>query len=932
MIDQNEQRLQAWLRQDASTFAAPAALQRRVLDIPASAPRSRPHWPLRFSAFTAPAAIAVVLGLAVAVTSVFNVFDRPAGTDGGLCNNRQVHRALEGLRDAPGYRYEIREELYDFDTTAEFSFDDPQYAWKTGLAAEGAYRAPDRVREVVTEVDGFGRGYVEHLQVGDTTWRRSADGDEDSWLRMPNQLPTANMVYGYVQGAFPAFEVPLVNSLDWGGTTAPDDIPGAGGCTVATRIPGDGIGDIVALRIEVGSGRPIGVYRGPPTDADVRHGALRYVFALAWSTPEEDEFVPPADAVDAPDPGAEGPVPTPVPAQTPAADAWPYQELPLPDGWSSGGVRSVVHLGTTGFVAVGTVDRSDADSYESEAVVWTSADGVTWDVEPDPPSVESFEGLAWDGETLLALGARAATLDTLEYEIWSSPDGRDWTLAASLGTDVSPAPPVLTRHGWIMFARHLSDSAEAGGGVQTTPSVLRSIDGLEWEETILPDTGSGTLTSLVESEDGTLLAFGCESPGATNTAQFGELCLTRPWRSDDGATWRPGPVLDVELPRVVADGDTLLGIGSRGEPGRGAARRLYRSDDGETWTEEPFTFGTTDELAESGLSGGPEGILRVGDRIVVEGSGSGVSPFGQPYPALWTMTADGHWEEVPIGFAEGGGSVDAWWPWTATSCSWARLRPGRRSPCPWCGSSPPTEGEGGLPAVHPVGGYGSGRFSIVAVMSWTGTGPFGSAARTYTSITGSRSSFSSSLMHSSSAPSRCSSRKCLTSYASALYFQAFRESRAFLSAESSPSSCWIEKTNSPPSPRSGFRRPADCRFMPWSSVRTSTRLCAPRASPGPSPRAFLIEVRTCWCIVVPPSTGARDVRAYRCRSILRPPARIDGPGRSTGLRGSPIRRVGSTNVLEVRPGGRWGGGRWVAIIPPNIWYGGWHGEDDGLSA
>ena len=323
----------------------------------------------------------------------------------------------------------------------------------------------------------------------------------------------------------------------------------------------------MALRIEVGSGRPIGVYRGPPTDADVRHGALRYVFALAWSTPEEDEFVPPADAVDAPDPGAEGPVPTPVPAQTPAADAWPYQELPLPDGWSSGGVRSVVHLGTTGFVAVGTVDRSDADSYESEAVVWTSADGVTWDVEPDPPSVESFEGLAWDGETLLALGARAATLDTLEYEIWSSPDGRDWTLAASLGTDVSPAPPVLTRHGWIMFARHLSDSAEAGGGVQTTPSVLRSIDGLEWEETILPDTGSGTLTSLVESEDGTLLAFGCESPGATNTAQFGELCLTRPWRSDDGATWSPGPVLDVELHRVVADGDTLLGIGSRGEPG-----------------------------------------------------------------------------------------------------------------------------------------------------------------------------------------------------------------------------------------------------------------------------------------------------------------------------------------------------------------------------
>ncbi len=660
MTDQPiEHELQVWLRQDAATFAASAALQRRVLEIPASAPKSKPWWTTRFSLTAAPLTTAVVVAIAVVVgSSLFNVFDRPAGTDGGLCNNRQVHVAIEALRDAPGYRYEQREELYDFDTTAEFSFDDPQYAWRTGLAAEGAYRAPDRVREVATMIDGFGRGYVEHLQVGDTTWRLTTDGGEETWLRMPNQVPTANTVHGYLRGAFPAFEVPVVNSLDWGGTTVPDDIPGTGGCTVATRIPGDGIGDIVALRIDVGSGRPIGVYRGPPPDTDTRHGALRYVFALTWSTPEEDEFIPPADAVDAPDPGAEQPVPTPVPAQTPSADAWPYQELPLPGGWSSGGVRSVIHLGAAGFVAVGTVDRSDADSYESEVVVWTSADGVTWEVEPEPPSLEYVEGLSWDGDTLLIIGSRAATRDTVEWEVWSSPDGRAWTRSASLGTDVNPKEPVETSHGWIMLGGHLSDSAEAGGGVQLTPAVLRSTDGLEWEETVLPDTGSGMLTSLVESEDGTLLAFGCESPGATNTSQYGEMCLTRPWQSIDGTTWIPGTVLDVELMRVVADGDTLLGIGSRGEPGRAAATRLYRSDDGETWIEDPFMFGTTDELAESGIAGGPEGVLVLDDTIVVEGSGSGISPSGRPYPALWRTTADGGWETVPLGFAEQGGYVE----------------------------------------------------------------------------------------------------------------------------------------------------------------------------------------------------------------------------------------------------------------------------------
>ena len=486
MIDQQtEQRLQDWLRKDAATYAAPAALHRRVLDIPASAPTSKPWWTTRFSLLAAPATMAAVLAVAVAVTSVFNVFDRPAGTDGGLCSNRQVHAALGALLDAPGYRYEQREELYDFDTTAEFSFDDPQYAWRTGLAAEGAYLAPDRVREVVTEVDGFGRGYVEHLQVGDTTWRRSADDGQDTWLRMPNQLPTANMVHGYVRGAFPAFEVPLVNSLDWGGTTAPDAIPGTGGCTVATLIPGDGIGDIVALRIDVGSGRPTGVYRGPPTDADIRHGALRYLFALTWTTPAEDEFIPPAEAVDA-DPGAELPVPTPVPPQTPAADAWPYQELPLPEGWSSGSVRSVAHLGAAGFVAVGTADRSDADSYESEAVVWTSADGVTWEVEPKPPNVESFEGLAWDGETLMAVGARAATADTLEYEVWSSPNGRAWTMAASLGTEVSPSGPVSTGLGWIIPARHLSDLRGGRRWSADDPCCSAQCRWAQWEETNPP--------------------------------------------------------------------------------------------------------------------------------------------------------------------------------------------------------------------------------------------------------------------------------------------------------------------------------------------------------------------------------------------------------------------------------------------------------------
>lgn len=659
MHQQIEQRLQVWLAREAAPFAAPTTLQRRVLEIPASVPARRPWWTTRFSLLAAPAATGVVLALAVFASSLLNVFDRPSGIDGGLCNNRQVHQALDGLREAAGYRYEARDELYDFDVDAEFSFDDPQFAWRTGFVAEGAYRAPDRVREVVSDVDGMDRGYVEHLQIGDTTWRRTGTGSDETWLRMPNPLPFANMVYGYIQGAFPAFQVPGVTSLDWGGTPAPDDIPGSGGCTVATLIPGDGIGDIVGLRIDVGSGNVAGVYRGPPTDADVRHGAVRYLFAVTWSTPDESEFAPPADAIDAPPEDGSGlPPPTPVPAQTPAPDAWEPQELPLPDGWSSGTVTAVAHLGAGGLVAVGSADRSSEERYESVAVVWTSVDGVAWEVAPDGPTAEYLAGLAWDGQTLLAIGYRTVDQDQPDWEVWASPDGRNWELAASLGTEVNPKAPISTSHGWVAPAMHLSASAEAGGGVQIAPAVLLSSDGRDWEVTVMPGTGSGSLSSIIELDNGSLLAFGCESPGATNSTQFGEMCLTRPWRSDDGVTWAPGPVLDVQLGTVVADGNGLLAIGSQGEPGRAAPSGLYRSDDGETWTPESFNFGQTAELVESGMGGGLEAILTVDGAIFIEGNRSGVSPLGRPYPTLWRTAADGGWEELPIGFTDGGGYIE----------------------------------------------------------------------------------------------------------------------------------------------------------------------------------------------------------------------------------------------------------------------------------
>ena len=100
-------------------------------------------------AIGASVATASIAGVLIA-TMFFGLFDRPAGTDGETCSNRQVQQALDNLRDAAGYRYVNLRQTHQLDPDAGLSFDDPQYVWTDGSTAEGAYLAPDRVIERVT--------------------------------------------------------------------------------------------------------------------------------------------------------------------------------------------------------------------------------------------------------------------------------------------------------------------------------------------------------------------------------------------------------------------------------------------------------------------------------------------------------------------------------------------------------------------------------------------------------------------------------------------------------------------------------------------------------------------------------------------------------------------------------------------------------------
>ena len=94
--------------------------------------------------------------------------------------------------------------------------------------------------------------------------------------------------------------------------------------------------------------------------------------------------------------------------------------------------------------------------------------------------------------------------------------GGDIGPAVETGDVANPGRPVFTGSHWV-----------AGGSISTLatnqqrPAFFVSSDGAEWETIELDDVGSGSLGTVVVLPDGSLLALGCESPGGTNSGQFG---------------------------------------------------------------------------------------------------------------------------------------------------------------------------------------------------------------------------------------------------------------------------------------------------------------------------------------------------------------------------------------------------------------------------
>ena len=664
-----ERRLQSWLEADGDSLGVPDTLRRRIADIPAQPTAG--GW-LHFGSWTAlPAAAAVgVAGLLVA-TMLFGLFDAPIGTDGGTCNNRQTQQAIDHLRDAAGYRFTSSDQVREYDPAVPISISNPQYVWQEGVVSEGAYLAPDRVHEKVTfHTATVDRGHDEQVQIGGQTFQlRSVDG-KPTWFKVKN-WPTANMVYGYL--SIPFDFIPAVTTMSFGANLVPAELPGKGGCTTAAQLPGDAQQRILALRVEIGSNRPVATYLGPSDQAPAAKGQTSTTFEISWTTPSADEFRAPETFVDeSVDSGNQQPPPQPTaPRPSFGPSAWAPVLLPNPAPAGGSANLAAAAVGDGRFVAVGGsvtgMVNPTPDQYRG--IVWTSSDGESWKPVDGPDGFIglNFSTVAWDGSTFVAVGYREnpqaadGTRPEARPESWTSTDGVSWQaggtfpLHANVGTLLPGGP------GWVVSGVIFSGGKDPVP--QTTrPVIFTSTDGATWSTVDLPDSGSGHIGDLTALTGGGFLAIGCELPGTANAT--GEACLTRLWRSNDGLTWTHGPILDVELGDIVTTTGGFLASGhdpAAGGPGSGAVS-LYASTDGETWSRVPdFPIGS---------SSGPGRIRVVGESLVIDGQLSDTAmvdgqlvPTGTyPIAVAWRSTDGGKtWESISLALPEGavGSSVEA---------------------------------------------------------------------------------------------------------------------------------------------------------------------------------------------------------------------------------------------------------------------------------
>ena len=342
----------------------------------------------------------------------------------------------------------------------------------------------------------------------------------------------------------------------------------------------------------------------------------------------------PLETVDARPSSTTEPSPSPTASEIAIAGTWEVAAMPDPRPEPGQGehVRDVT-AGGPGYVAVGrSYPAGDDPAYDERdwtPAIWTSVDGLTWEVVPDLDALGPADLHAVasgpDG-MLLALGMdmRGYGPDEeppTDLGMWSSPDGITWSRI--------PAPPnhwlidvVATQEEWLVVG------AAAGADADGTHTVWRSSDLESWSASALP--GGSDLprphVALILGPDGGVLVTGCRPLPADDRLLVHCSEGGRAW-VESGAGWE---VVDLPFVPWTTSGndERFASIGVAGEDWA-----AWTSRDGIGWERGAgWQSGTFPDL-----------MVPVGDGFIAGGT---LEADGTWWPAIWHSGDGSTWTEA----------------------------------------------------------------------------------------------------------------------------------------------------------------------------------------------------------------------------------------------------------------------------------------------
>ncbi len=288
-----------------------------------------------------------------------------------------------------------------------------------------------------------------------------------------------------------------------------------------------------------------------------------------------------------------------------------------------------------GFLAAGTGSANGAGHGATQAVIWTSRDGVTWQ-----RMTAAQLGLAGPGETVLnisyataqgnatVISGTVARGGTSYDAAWlSTSDGAAWTrvtIPVDHGAGTAIAGLGFDGSGLIAVRPGRTASGAADGIAYFSP------DGQEWQYSATIDPVGGWSPSLVKGSD-----YGFVVTGTSASGQLVGYTST-----GTGTTWLPTGLLGNEAAESVV-GATVAQAGTIVAVGYSAASKIGQ----QPVFLEASTDGTVRPVELAGIAGATVPEVAIHSTAVAGGVQIAVGS-ANGYPAVWRKTTGGAWTLV----------------------------------------------------------------------------------------------------------------------------------------------------------------------------------------------------------------------------------------------------------------------------------------------